>query len=207
MKNKSCLLGFLLVLMCFISTSVINARSYSDSLYIGEARRGQFLLSVGIGFIEGVGVNINMEYGLLGNRKTGALMAGLFGSGMWGAVSHDRIFGVSIPDTDRAYYTFGFRTAYRYELLHRLEIYMALWTGMIYLQDYMVSADYSYDYWDSTGLSHHKGSGSQKYSHNEYMWQGGGYLGFRYHFSNIVGLYIEGGYGVPVISGGLALSL
>jgi hypothetical protein len=187
-------------------TGAINARPYPDSLSTGEARKGRFLLSAGAGFIEGAGVNINVEYGLVGNRRTGALMAGLFGSIMWSAVSHSSILDVSIPDTDRTYYTVGFRTAYHYELLHRLEIYVALWTGVIYLKDYMVSADYSYDYWDSTGFSHHQGSGAKKYPYNEYLWQGGGYLGFRYHFSNAVGLYVEGGYCISIINAGFTFS-
>jgi hypothetical protein len=38
------------------------------------------------------------------------------------------------------------------------------------------------------------------------MWQGGGYLGFRYHFSNVVGVYVEGGYGIPIINAGFAFS-
>jgi hypothetical protein len=191
MKKLTSLLVPLFVLL-IVCAGHIKAQDNMDIPHTGEARKGQFLLSAGVGFIEGVGANINVEYGLLGNRKTGALMVGLFGSIMWHSWLPREIFsGWPGADIDRNFYTVGFRTAYRYDLTRRFEIYVALWTGMIYSEDYSMTTI---------------APSSEKCPCNKYMWQGGGYLGFRYHFSNVVGLYVEGGYGIPIINAGFAFS-
>jgi hypothetical protein len=200
---------FLPVIVCLF-TSAINARSYPDSLSTGEARKGRFLLSAGAGFIEGAGVNINVEYGLVGNRKTGALTAGLFGSGMWHSRPLREFYGgAPDADIDESYYAAGIRATYRYELLHRLEIYVALWTGMLCHKGYAVSFNlYQSGHWE--GSTYYSSGGRsnryEKFPVYEYLWHGGGYLGFRYHFSNAVGLYVEGGYGIPIINAGFTFS-
>jgi hypothetical protein len=200
---------FILPVIVCLYTSAIHARPYPDSLSTGEARKRRFLISAGAGFIEGAGVNINVEYGLLGNRKTGALMAGLFGSGMWYSRSLREFHGgAPDADIDETYYAAGIRATYRYELLHRLEIYVTLWTGMLCQKGYAVGFDHRSGYWEGSVYYSSGGRSNryEKYPFYEYLWQGGGYLGFRYHFSNAVGLYVEGGYGISIINAGFAFS-
>jgi hypothetical protein len=161
------------------------------------------LLSAGIGFIEGVGGIVNVEYGLLGNKRTGAFTAGLFGSIMW----DEWAMKIDNEVIDRTYYASGFRIAYRYDLIRRLEMYVSLWTGMIYIEDYVVSVTFPYRYDPTFGITYIGRPSYKKHPNNMFIWQGGGYLGFRYHFSNVVGLYVEGGYGIPIIHGGFTFSL
>jgi hypothetical protein len=200
MKTKRTI--FIAAIFVLLSQAV-QAQDNMDVSYTGEARRGQFLLSAGIGFIDGVGGIVNVEYGLVGNKKAGVLTAGLFGSIMW----DDWTMNIYPEAVDRKHYSAGFRMAYRYDLICRLEMYVALWTGMIYMEDYAVGGSLPYSYYDPTaGTTVTSKPSYGKYPHNTLMWQGGGYLGFRYHFCNVAGLYVEGGYGLPVINGGVTFS-
>ncbi|MDR0668256.1 MAG: hypothetical protein LBF90_06535 [Prevotellaceae bacterium] len=167
MKKTTILLAALLIIVT-VCAAPATAQNKADAPSTGEARKGQFLLNTGIGFIEDVGITVNVEYGLLGNRKTGALTAGLFASGMWGVETYDWIPGMSIPDTDRANYTLGLRTAYRYELLRRLEIYVAFWTGMMYDKGHIAHVKFPSDLWDGVKFVHSEGS-ARTYPMHRYM--------------------------------------
>jgi hypothetical protein len=202
MKKKTIILVALFVVL-LVKPTGSKAQENTDSLYTGAARKGCFLVNAGIGFIEGVGGMFGVDYGLVGNRKTGVLTAGIFGSIMWS----DWTSEWSRETLDRKYYSAGFRVAYRHDLVRRLEMYVAFWTGMVYLEDYAVSGgiSYPYPYYDPNRKE--QWAPYEKYPHNTFMWHGGGYLGFRYRFSDAVGLYVEGGYGVPVINSGFTFSL
>jgi hypothetical protein len=202
MKKYIFTVATMLFIMLF--TNTIQAQE-NNSDYTGEAGKGRFLISSGVGFITGTGAMLAIEYGLLGNNRTGVLGIGLFGSVLWDEWT--TTLSPTHKPIPRSFYSGALRTTYRYELVKTLEIYVVLWGGLIYTKDKTVYFSSGYQPFDPWRSSEPPRPPTYK-EHNirTLELQGGGYFGIRYHFSRYVGLYAEGGYGLPVISAGLSFS-
>ncbi len=185
MKKRNFLIAFLFGVL------FVNNMQAQDE---GEARQGRFLISPGVGFVEGTGVILNFDYGIYGSsQQSGAATLGLFGSYIWGDSKSESygIKGNGLRSTIVA-----LRLTYRYEPIRSLELYAAFRVGLCFQYENI-----------KLPITNYMGLTSEANSINkETTFQGGAYVGIRYRFSKPVGLFVEGGYGLPAMNVGLTFS-
>ena len=106
----------------------------SAALHAQEMRKGMNLGNVGVGFVDGIGLNASYDYGLVDTWGPGVFTVGGFvGFDTW---SYNR-------DIRRTEFYFAPRATYRYAINRSFEVYGAAMLGS-YIVSYSEQKDNSY---------------------------------------------------------------
>ena len=144
-----------------------------------EMIAGDKLLSVGLGFIPGIGINASYDYGLIEDWGPGIFTVGGFvGLQSWGTSQ------TGLGNYRANIFAFAARATYRYDIDESLEIY-----GTFMLGPYFVNDSYK------TFQNNHSGP-----------FFGIGFGG-RYHLSGNISAFAEIGYNISALSIGLSIAL